>query len=102
MSIQFVACFLAIATGLIFSGTVATLWATVNDEPPYLGMLQEGGFFAPVKGLVVALTAPTNLIWHGANWMIEGPVAGALFLVLGLALSLLQGVVILNLFFGVS
>jgi hypothetical protein len=102
MNVQFIACFLAAATGIAFSGALSLLWAGFNDEPPHLGLLSEGGFWAPFKGLVVAFSAPTVLMWNGANWMAEGPIEGAAFMVSGLALSLLQGVFILTVVLGAS
>lgn len=102
MSVQFIACFFAIATGILFSASIASLWAAYNDEPPHLGLLQEGGPYAPFKGLILAFSAPTTLLWNGANAMAEGPVAGTVFLLTGLTLSLLQGVFIITAIFGIS
>jgi hypothetical protein len=102
MNVQFIACFFATATGILFSASIASLWAAYNDEPPHLGLLQEGGPYAPFKGLVLAFSAPTALLWNGASWMAELPVAGTLFLLSGLALSLLQGVFIITVIFGIS
>jgi len=95
MGIQFVTCFIAIAAGLAFSGAIASLWLAFYDERPHLGLLQEGGPYAPLKGLVLAFSAPTNLIFAGADTISDGVVEGALYMLAGMALSLLQGVAIL-------
>lgn len=102
MSVQFIAWFFAVATGLLFSASIASLWAAYNDELPGLGLLQEGGPYAPFKGLVLAFAAPTTLLASGASLMAEVPLSGTLFLLSGLALSLLQGVFIITVIFGIS
>jgi hypothetical protein len=102
MAVQFIACLFAIATGIVLSAAIASFWTVVTEEPPHLGLLLEGGFFAPVKGLVVAVTAPTNLLQNGTGSMAEKPLVGSLLLIAGLTLSLTQGVFILNVCFGVS
>ena len=102
MSAQFIACFFAVATGLLFSASIASLWAAYNDELPSLGLLQEGGPCAPFKGLVLAFAAPTTLLASGASLMAEVPLSGSLLLLAGLALSLLQGVFIITAIFGIS
>ncbi len=102
MSAQFIACFFAVATGILFSASIASLWTAYNDEMPHLGLLQEGGPYAPFKGLVLAFAAPTTLLASGANRMAEVPVSGTLCLLSGLALSLLQGVFIITVIVGNS
>jgi hypothetical protein len=102
MSIQFIACFFAVAIGSLFSGSISSLWAAFNDEAPHIGLLQEGGVFAPMKGLVVALSAPIGLLRTGAITMADEPGYGMLYLLAGMALSLFLGVFILTAIFGMS
>ena len=102
MSFQFIACFFAAAIGGLFSGSLSSLWTAFNDEPPHLGLLEEGGPFAPLKGLVVALSAPTALLRTGAVTIADEPGSGTLYLLAGMALSLFLGVFILTVIFGMS
>jgi len=102
MSVQFVACFFAVATGLLFSAAISSLWAAFNDETPHLGLLQEGGLLAPLKGLAWAFSTPTNLLSTGAVAMTDAPAEGTLFFLAGLALSLFQGVFVITTIFGIS
>ena len=95
MGVQFVACFIAIAAGMAFSGAIGSLWLAFYDERPHLGLLQEGGPYAPFKGLILAFSAPTNLIFTGADTISDGVVEGTLYMLAGMALSLLQGIAIL-------
>ena len=102
MSIQLIACFFAVAIGGLFSGSLSSLWTAFNDEPPHLRLLEEGGLFGPLKGLVVALCAPTALLRTGAMTIAEEPGSGMLYLLAGMALSLFLGVFILTAIFGIS
>ena len=98
---EFLSCFIAITVGLAFAGFISGMWAAVFEEQPHIGLLEEGGFWAPIKGLILAFSAPIGLIFAGAEAMDEGPFAGTLYMIAGLGLSLVQGVVILTLFPGV-
>ena len=102
MNIEFTACFFAVAIGGLFSGSISSLWTAFNDEPPHMGLLQEGGVFAPLKGLVVAFSAPMALMRNGAIAAADEPGPGMLYLLAGMALSLFLGVFILTAIFGMS
>jgi hypothetical protein len=96
MSALFVAWFMAIALGIAFSGAIACLWQAYADERPHFGLLAEGGILAPVKGLVFVATAPTNLIFAGAEEFGQGPAEATLYMLAGITLSLFEGVTILT------
>ncbi len=102
MSVEFLAYFFAIATGIVVSGLTSSLWTLMTQEKPHPRLLVEGGLAAPVKGLVVAVTAPTALVAAGFDWADDGPIMASVLMLAGLALSFCQGVVILTTVFGVS
>jgi vacuolar-type H+-ATPase subunit I/STV1 len=92
----------AIATGIISSGAIGSLWAVATNEAPAFRMLQDGDIFTPLKVPVVILSAPTTLLVSACWWLIERPVVGVLMLLAGLTLSFFQGVFILTQIFGVT
>ncbi len=92
----------AIATGIVSSGAIASLWALLTDESPSFRMLGDDDILIPIKVPVVILSGPTTLIMDAAWWLFERPLIGLMMLVLGLGWSFVQGVVILTRIFGVT
>ena len=92
----------AIATGIVSSGAIASLWAIASGETPSFKLLGDGDFLIPFKVPVVIFSAPTTLIMDALWWMFERPVLGFLMLLAGLGWSFVQGVFILTRIFGVT
>ena len=97
-----VAYLFAIATGIVSSGAIASLWAILVGEAPSFRLLADDDIFIPIKIPVVILSGPTTLIMDAAWWLIERPMVGLLMLLGGLGWSFVQGVVILTRIFGVT
>ncbi|MDE2447205.1 MAG: hypothetical protein KGO94_13605 [Alphaproteobacteria bacterium] len=102
MYAQHVAYLFAIATGIVSSGAIASLWAILVGESPRFSMLSDDDIFIPIKVPVVILSGPTTLIMDAAWWLIERPLLGFAMLIGGLSWSFVQGVVILTRIFGVT
>jgi hypothetical protein len=92
----------AIATGIVSSGMIASLWAVLTDELPDFKMLVDGDDLAFTKVPLVVLSAPTTLITNSFWWLIERPMVGLAMLLGGLIWSFFQGVFILTQIFGVT
>jgi hypothetical protein len=92
----------AVATGLVSSGAIGSLWALAVDEPPSLRQLEEDDLLTPVRAMVLVASAPTTLIVHSFWYLIDRPWLGVLMLLIGLAWSFIQGVFIMTQFFGVT
>lgn len=92
----------AVATGIVSSGAIASLWAILTDESPSFKMLGDDDILIPIKVPVVILSGPTTLIMDAAWWLFERPLVGLLMVVAGLGWSFVQGVVILTRIFGVT
>jgi hypothetical protein len=91
----------AIATGIVSSGAIGSLWAAATFEAPHFGLLKDGDIFTPIKVPVVVFSAPTTLIVQSFKTALEEPLMGALLFVVGLSWSFLQGVFILTQVFGI-
>ena len=102
MDVHMVAYLFALAAGVVSSGAVATLWAVAADEELGLQSLQRADLYTPFRAIALVFSAPTNLIVSSSYYLIDQPVAGLGMLLLGLALSFLQGVAILTQLFGVT
>jgi hypothetical protein len=96
-----VAYLFAIATGIVSSGAIGSLWAAATFEAPHFGLLKDGDIFTPIKVPVVVFSAPTTLIVQSFKTALEEPLMGALLFVVGLSWSFLQGVFILTQVFGI-
>jgi hypothetical protein len=102
VDVQQVAYLFAIATGIVSSGMIGSLWAVLTDEAPHFEMLVEGDYLTPIKAPVVLLSGPTTLIVNSFWWFIERPAIGLLMFIGGLAWSFVQGVFILTQLFGAT
>lgn len=102
MDVHQVAYMFALATGIVSSGAIGSLWAAVTDEPPSFKMLADGDYLTPIKAPVVFLSGPTTMIVSSFWWFIERPIVGLAMLLGGLTWSFLQGVFILTQIFGAS
>ena len=91
----------AVAVGIVMAGITASLWALALGEEPRFGLLLEPSAIAPLRALVIILSAPLLLLL--AAWRYIGNASVAMVLVAAsLGWSFLQGVFILTQFFGVS
>ncbi len=101
LNIHWVAYAFAVAAGVVSSGAIGTLWALASDEAPGLYALERADLLTPFRGVVFVFSAPTLLIISSTYRIFKRPLTGLVMLMLGLALSFLQGVVLLTQFFGV-
>jgi hypothetical protein len=92
----------AIATGIVSSGMIASLWAVLTDEVPDFKMLVDGDDLAFTKVPLVILSAPTTLMSSAFWWLIQRPLTGIAMFLGGLTWSFIQGVFILTQIFGVT
>ena len=91
----------AIAVGIVTAGATASLWTLATGEEPRLGLLLEPSAVAPLRALVVVVSAPLLLLL--AAWRYVGSASlGMVLVALSLGWSFLQGVFILTQFFGVT
>lgn len=102
LAAQHIAYLFAIATGIVSSGAIGSLWAMASGEAPSFKLLADDDFLIPIKVPVVILSAPTTLMIDAGWWLIERPLVGILMLLAGLGWSFVQGVFILTRVFGVS
>jgi hypothetical protein len=91
----------AVAVGIVMAGITASLWALALGEEPRFGLLLEPSAIAPLRAIVIILSAPLLLLL--AAWRYIGNASVAMVLVAAsLGWSFLLGVFILTQFFGVS
>jgi hypothetical protein len=91
----------AIAVGIVAAGITASLWTLAVGEEPRFGLLLESSAIAPLRALVIVVTAPLLLLL--AAWRYVGSASvGMLLVVASLGWSFLLGVFILTQFFGVT
>ena len=91
----------AVAVGIVMAGITASLWALALGEEPRFGLLLEPSAIAPLRAIVIILSAPLLLLL--AAWRYIGNASVAMVLVVAsLGWSFLLGVFILTQFFGVS
>ena len=102
LAAQQLAYLFAIATGIVSSGAIGSLWAIASGEAPSFKLLGDDDFLIPIKVPVVILSAPTTLMVDAGWWLIERPLVGLLMLLAGLGWSFVQGVFILTRIFGVT
>lgn len=102
MEVHQIAYLFAIATGVVSSGAIGSLWAALTDEQPSFKMLSDGDYLTPLKAPVVLLSGPTTMIVNSVWWFIEKPLVGLAMLLAGLAWSFVQGVFILTQIFGAT
>jgi hypothetical protein len=87
--------------GIVMAGITASLWALALGEEPRFGLLLEPSAIAPLRAIVIILSAPLLLLL--AAWRYIGNASVAMVLVVAsLGWSFLLGVFILTQFFGVS
>jgi hypothetical protein len=102
VEVQYIAYLFAIATGVVTSGAIASLWVVITDEAPHFRLLTYGDVFAPLRVPIVVLSAPTSLFAWAWRWMNERLLLSVLTLLCGIAWSFFQGVFILTQIFGVT
>jgi hypothetical protein len=101
MDMVYLAYLFAVAVGIVTAGVTASLWTLAAGEQPRFGLLLEASAIAPLRALVVVVSAPLLLML--AAWRYVGSVGmGLLLVAASLGWSFLQGVFILTQFFGVT
>ena len=91
----------AVAVGIVTAGVTASLWTLAMREEPRFGLLFEPSAVAPLRALVVIVSAPLLLLL--AAWRYVGSASvGMLLVAASLGWSFLLGVFILTQFFGVT
>ena len=102
MDIHMVAYLFAIATGIVLSGAIGTLWTIATDEEPGLNALATADLLTPVRAVATVFSAPTTLMVNSSYDLFDRPLIGVAIWLVGLILSFFQGVVLLTQVFGVS
>ena len=101
MDMVYLAYLYAAAVGVVTAGITASLWTLAMGEEPRFGLLLEPSAIAPLRALVVVVSAPLLLLF--AAWRYVGNASvGMLLVVASLGWSFLLGVFILTQFFGVT
>ena len=100
--IHWVAYLFAVAAGMVSSGAIGTLWAMATDEEPSLGPLATTDLRTPIRAIAFVFCAPTTLMVNSTYELFRRPLWGLVLLIAGLALSFMQGVVLLTQVFGVT
>lgn len=91
----------AAAVGIVTAGITASLWTLAVGEELRFGILLEPSTVAPLRALVVIVSAPLLLLL--AAWRYVGSAGvGLLLVAASLGWSFLLGVFILTQFFGVT
>jgi hypothetical protein len=93
---------LAIATGIVASGLIGSLWEIVSDDPLEISILRKEDLLVPMRVLVLVFSAPWLLMSWAMWWFIEKPPVGVPVLIAGLAWSFIEGVFLLTQVFGVA
>ena len=101
MGIVYLVYVYAVAVGIVAAGISGSMWALATGERPRFGLLFEPSAIAPIRALVVVISAPLMLLL-GAWRLVGSPIVGMLLVVASLGWSFLQGVFILTQFFGVT
>ena len=102
LNIHWVAYAFAVAAGVVSSGAIGTLWALASDEELGLYALEHADLLTPFRAIAFVFSAPTLLIITSTYGFFKRPLTALVMLMLGLALSFVQGVVLLTQFFGVT
>ena len=102
LDIHWVAYVFAVAAGFVSSGCIGTRWALAWHEEPNLHALEHVDLLTPFRAVAFVFSAPTRLIITSIHGFLNRPLATLGMLIVGLALSFVQGVVVLTQFFGVT
>ena len=102
LNIHWVAYLFAVAAGMVSSGAIGTLWAIATDEEPGLEPLATADLYTPFRAMAFVFSAPMTLIVNSTYEFFGRPLLGLVLLFAGLALSFVQGVVLLTQVFGVT
>ena len=101
MTIFYLVYIYAVAVGIAAAGVTGSMWALATGASPRFSLLLEPSVFAPLRALVVVISAPLMLLL-GAWRFVDNPIVGTLLIAASLGWSFLQGVFILTQFFGVT
>ena len=101
MDMVYLAYLFAAAAGIVLAGVTASLWTLAVGEEPRFGLLLEPSAIAPLRALVVMVSAPILLLVAARHYIGRASVS-MLLVAASLGWSFLQGVFILTQIFGVS
>jgi hypothetical protein len=66
----------AMATRIVSSGAIGSMWAMSTNEAPMLAALKEPDLLTPLRAMVLVFSAPTSLIISGLFTFISAPILG--------------------------
>lgn len=90
-----------IIVGIAAAGITGSAWASFTGTRPGFQLLLEPGLSAPVRAMVVVISAPLLILLSGFRQLDAQPLIGGTLIALSLGWSFLQGVFILTQFFGI-
>ncbi len=91
-----------IIVGIAAAGITGSAWASFTGTRPGFQLLLEPSGLAPIRAMVVVISAPLLILLSGFKKLDAQPVIGGTLIALSFGWSFLQGVFILNQFFGVT
>jgi hypothetical protein len=71
LAAQHIAYLFAVATGIVSSGAIGSLWSILAGEAPSFKMLGDDDLLIPIKVPVVILSGPTTLMLDACWWLID-------------------------------
>ena len=102
MDVHHIAYLCAIATGLVSSGAIGSLWAITSGEAPEFRSLPDDDILTPFRIPAIIFSGPTTLLMIAVRKILENPPLGLITLLTGIIWSFFQGVFILTQIFGVT
>ena len=87
---------------MVSAGAIGTLWAMATNEEPGLEPLATADLYTPFRAIAFVFSAPMTLMVNSTYEFFGRPLLGLVLLLAGLALSFMQGVVLLTQVFGVT
>ena len=91
-----------VIVGIAAAGLAGSAWAAVTGSRPGFQLLLEPSLFAPIRAMVVVISAPLLILLAGIKNLDAHPIVGGALVAASLGWSFLQGVFILTQFFGVT
>jgi hypothetical protein len=91
-----------VVVGITAAGLTGSAWAIMSGSRPGFQLLLEPSLLAPVRAMVVVISAPLLILFAGCRKLDAHPIFGGVLIAASLGWSFLQGVFILTQFFGVT